>query len=559
MIGTIRKHSAWLWWLVAGLTIISFVWFMGQAGTRTGNRHGGGSYGTLYGKPVTPEQYATAERTFTIAYWFQNHEFPEHNSGLTRAERDRQIYQRLLLSAKIKELGIQVSTEAQATAANYSLNSLRSLTRDGAPPSAADFVKGVLEPAGLTAADFQQTMSDEVAIEQLVGTMGLPGALIPPQEVSQRYDREHQEVSAQGVFFTASNFTSQITVTPAIVGQFYTNFMAHYRLPNQVQLNYVSYALSNYLDAAEKKIGPTNLATEVESAFKKHGVEGVPGAKTPEEAKARIRTEILRQAARSLAMEQAKQFVTTLWAMQPVVADNLLSLAASNGLAVHATAPFSEQEGPLEFNASQELVKAAFKLNASLPYSKQIYSADAVYVLALAKALPSSIPPLSQIQARVTEDYQYYEGSLKARAAATNFYYTAAVQMATGKTFAQAAVTVGVTPVVLPPFSLSSQNEPELEAHAPLNQLKQAAFTTSPGHLSQVQPTEEGGFVLYVQALLPVDEKAKASDLPQYVSQLRRARQNEAFQRWFMVEEQHELPNTPAYAELMNEKNPVRR
>jgi len=51
--------------------------------------------------------------------------------------------------------------------------------------------------------------------------MGMSGVLIPPQEVSQRYDREHQEVSAQGVFFSATNFSPQITATPAIVGQFY--------------------------------------------------------------------------------------------------------------------------------------------------------------------------------------------------------------------------------------------------------------------------------------------------------------------------------------------------
>ena len=44
MIGTIRKHSKWLWWIIAGLTIISFVVFMGSgpAGRNGGVRSSGG-------------------------------------------------------------------------------------------------------------------------------------------------------------------------------------------------------------------------------------------------------------------------------------------------------------------------------------------------------------------------------------------------------------------------------------------------------------------------------------------------------------------------------------
>jgi hypothetical protein len=46
MIGTIRKHSAWLWWLVAGLTIISFIWWGASPATRGGGGRGAG-YGSI--------------------------------------------------------------------------------------------------------------------------------------------------------------------------------------------------------------------------------------------------------------------------------------------------------------------------------------------------------------------------------------------------------------------------------------------------------------------------------------------------------------------------------
>ena len=68
MIGTIRKHSAWLWWVIAGLTIISFVVFMGSGPGRNGGRGGTGDFGTIYGRKVTAQEYVEARNAFYIFY-----------------------------------------------------------------------------------------------------------------------------------------------------------------------------------------------------------------------------------------------------------------------------------------------------------------------------------------------------------------------------------------------------------------------------------------------------------------------------------------------------------
>ena len=141
----------------------------------------------------------------------------------------------------------------------------------------------------------------------------------------------------------------------------------------------------------------------------------------------------------------------------------------------------------------------------------------------------------------MVENFQNHEAALKAQTAGTNFYYTAAVQMAAGKTFAQAAIAAGHAPLALSPFSLSSQEVPEAGDHAEINQLKQAAFTTQPGHLSKFFPTADGGFVLFVQSLLPVDESKKISELPLFLSQVRRSRESEAFNIWLQTEANREL------------------
>ena len=120
--------------------------------------------------------------------------------------------------------------------------------------------------------------------------MGLTGSLITPQEAAAAYRREHQEVSAQIVFFSASNYVSQVAVTPAAVAQFYTNYLAQYRLPDRVQVSYVAFEPTNYLAAAGTKTRPRpNLDEQVKELFRQNGMDAVPGAKTPEEAKVKIR------------------------------------------------------------------------------------------------------------------------------------------------------------------------------------------------------------------------------------------------------------------------------
>ena len=100
---------------------------------------------------------------------------------------------------------------------------------------------------------------------------------------------------------------------------------------------------------------------------------------------------------------------------------------------------------------------------------------------------------------------------------------------------------------MLPPFSLSSTEVAGFTERAELGQLKQAAFTTPAGHVSNFIPTADGGFVLFVQSLLPVDESKKLADMPQFLAQVRRGRQNEAFNLWLQGEANRELRNTPIY------------
>ena len=95
-----------------------------------------------------------------------------------------------------------------------------------------------------------------------------------------------------------------------------------------------------------------------------------------------------------------------------------------------------------------------------------------------------------------------------------------------------ACIAAGLAPQVLPPFSLTTRELPELGGNAELNQVKQTAFTTSIGQASGFEQNNVGGFVLYVQSQLPIDQSVMNAEMPQYLTSLRRSRESEAFNEW---------------------------
>ena len=544
MIGSIRKHSAWLWWVIAGLTIISFVVFMGSGPARNGGGGRTGDFGVIYGRTITAQDFQKAQAEYYLYYWMRNGQWPDKTASVSRDETEQGIYIRLLLGEKARQLGISVGEDALVAAAS---DFLRSLGRNGQPVAMDKFAEQVLAPEGLGVADLENFLRDELVVQQMIQVLGLSGALVTPQEAGQLYDREHQEVAAQAVFFSASNYLAQVAATPAAVGQFYTNYMAAYRQPDRVQVSYVFFNVTNYFAQSKTEWEKTNFTEYVNAVYAQYGASQFPDAKTPEEGKAKFRDLLIRDRALRDARTAANDFATAVFAVEPARPENLVAYAKQKGLASPVTAPFSANYGPEEFAAPAAFTKAAFQLSADQPFAGPVPAADGIYVMALAARLPSAIPSFDQIRGRVTQDYQGREAVALAQSAGTNFYAGVAAQMAAGSSFAKSAVAAGHVPLVLPPFSLSTQELPELGDRADLRAVKQAAFTTVPGHIANFQPSGDGGFVLFVSQLLPVDTAEKSTAMPQFLAQVRRARQGEAFNLWLQGEANRELRSTPFF------------
>jgi SurA N-terminal domain len=520
--------------------IISLFFFFTPQ-TKNGGR-AGGDFGTINGKTVTPSAYAGALNEFKLFYFFHYFTWPDKKSNVSDADMEREAYIRLLLMQKAGELGIHVSDDSVAADAGQLI---RSLGRNGQGVTMEEFTKQVLTPNNLSVADFENFVRHDLFIQQLVQALGLSGSFVTPQEAVSVYQREHQELSAQIVFFPATNYLLSVKVTPEAVAQFFTNNMPYYRLPDRVQVSYVAFNVSNLVEQSKAEWSKTNFDTQIDSVYLQYGAQAFPDAKTPAEAKIKIRDALITQRALSDARVQVNEFAGAVFKLEPASAGNLDAVAKEKGMKVHITAPFSAADGPQEFAAPEGFVKAAFGLTPDAPFANPIMGTNAIYVIALAKQLPSEIPPLAQIRDRVTLNYKLQEARQLAQRVGTNFVNSLAGSLPAGKSFSSACVAAGLSPQVLPPFSLSTRELPELGGNAELNQVKQAAFTTPVGQASAFEPNNAGGFVLFLQSQLPVDQSVMNAELPQFITALRRARENEAFNAWLQIEANRALTDTP--------------
>ncbi|MFO1477004.1 MAG: peptidylprolyl isomerase [Verrucomicrobiota bacterium] len=524
MIGTIRKHSTWLWIVIIAAVIVTFVYW-GGAG-RGGNGRGGRvNLGAIDGRPITMDEFTQAQREVNLRFILQYG--PDADPRKVGFDINRETYQWLFYLRELEAFGIQVDSASVAQEARRILSNF-----NGRVP---------FDPYG---GDFQRFLRHNLGIQQMASMLGLSGRLVGPDEARGYYIREHQELATEAVFFSASNYLASVPApTPAALGQYYTNEMAAYRLPDRVQVSYVAFNITNYFARAAQE--RTNLDQVVEADLANLGTNYLRFGKTPEEVKARLRDERIRQQAELDARRDANAFASAVFDMNPVAPENLELYAKTNGLKAQVSAPFDEEFGPREFDGGPNFAKVAFGLTPANPFAEPIVGDGVVYVMAYNRQIPSQVPPLADVRDKVTADFKFTQALQQARAAGDAFYQAATNGLAHGKKFDAVCAEAKVKPVTLPPFSLSTREVPETGDRVGIYQLKELAFTTPPGKLSPFTSTRDGGLALYVVQRLPIDEAKMKADMPAFLNALMRTRQNEALNAWMAQQIGTSLRETP--------------
>jgi hypothetical protein len=454
---------------------------------------------------------------------------------------ERETFSTLLLIQLLKEQQIYAGVEAKAAVA---ANILRSLQSQGVN-TLADFEKAMLQKEGLTLLDLDRFIGHQIGIQQLTAVEGLSGELITPQQIESLWRRENQELDAQAVFFSASNYLKSVTVTPEALGTFFTNQMARYRIPDRIQVAYVAFPISNYFAKADEQLAAvTNLDEQIDMMYQQRGTNYYSDL-TPDEARQQIKEEQRRQLALLAAKREAITFADELWQQEPMKPTDMEEIGAQKGLTVQVTEPFDSTSTPAGLDVNSTFTQSAFRLRPDEPYAGPIEGDDYVYIITLKERLPSVNAAFEDVKNQVTEDYRLQQATLKARELGRAFAEQLTNSLATGKTFTEACTAAGYTPEQIPPFSQSTRSLPAVEEHTSAGMFIQTAFATPVGTASGFSFTSDGGYVVFVKSKLPVNETAMQEEMPRYAQFVRQTLRSEAFNNWFSQEATTGLRDTP--------------
>ncbi len=535
MIGILRKHQQGLLWVVAVVVISSFLVFFnpGQSSGRDSVRR---SYGTLYGKPIKGDEVREANRQAILASIVRFGGPETKEAKRARFNLNQETYQRLLLRAKTKELGIQVDDKAVATWIRENLKD----PKTGVVNYKA-FVDRVLTPKDFTSADFEEYVRQDLALRHLIDVLGVSANLVTPREAEGEFRRENEQARASLVVFAASNHVGGVKLDAVSLRQFYTNQLPNYRIPERVVVNYVYWESTNNLAKAEAQMSQiSGLAAKIEQYYNERGADtfkdenGATMAK--ESALALIRRQSAIAEAAKMSEAAAREFANELYAIEPVKAENLAQLAAKKGLTVRKSEPFPATGVAPGLEDLANLGSEVAKLTSEQPFSVPVSGMSGTVVAALANKIPSEVPPFEAVESRIREDKKRFDSREAARNAASAFAISLTNGLAQGKSLADIAAAEKQHVIELAPFSLASESIPDLNPSLNISQIKDTVFNLKPGTASRMVTTFDGGFVAYLKSIDPIDSSVVKAGLNSFTEEVRQRRRQEIIEAWLRNE-----------------------
>ena len=536
MIGTLRRHSQWLWGIIIMVVIITFVVFFSP---NVGQDRGRGEvdYGTIYGQPIKREALAQAYADARLGYFLSTGQWPDRDEQRSRMfgfNLEAEARQRLLLNHHLKEHGIDAGEAAVA-------QEIKNIFTD---PQTGAFslqrydamLKQHFATAGIREETFERFLRNELGRQQLARTFGLSGKLITARAADGFFRRENEQVLTEFVFLANSNNLIKVKLDEAALRTYHTNNLTNYRIPTNVVVHYVYFPYTNHNAEADKELtANTNLISYMEAyhrtnVFRYRDTNGT--AQTFVQAMPKIREELRDETAARLGYQKAGEFANELFKQENKAA-SLLKLAAQKGLTVKVTEPFTEFEGPKFTNAPGNFGRTAFALSVDEALGQMLPGSDGVYFIAFKDRLKPEDPPFEKVRAKVTEDYQRSQASELTLQEGTLLVQAANAALATGKSFKDAAKGLGLVTLEVPPFSRNAREiEIVKDRGLGVEEFRDQAFALAAGKVSNFRTVNGGGFVVHVRSFQPVTEEQVQTELPKFTESLRDNRANYAFREW---------------------------
>jgi len=462
--------------------------------------------GRLFGEEVTRQELGQAWSSIRVMATMQSMIDPRF--GMSDEQMYQAAWQRLAMLKKAGQLGM-VATDEQITTSIQRHPFFQNRQTGQYDPGRYNlFVAQILPQHRMGQSGFEQVFRENVLIRK-VSAIPAQGALVTEGEIKEAF---HLYTDQFTVEYTP--LPHSIAETPDLskdeVENYFESNKEQFRIPEAVRVDYVQFAVSNYLDQVEvsdetiAQIYEENKQRFLKEPAEDAAVDAPPEFKPLEEVKDEIVAEIKQMEAIKLAVGHAYEMVSEL-----SQADMTFGKAAEMaGLAIKKTTQFNRTDRVKGIDPTARFAQTAFSRDKTKDdyYSDPIAGRDFVYVLALTDKYDSFLPELDVVRKDATE---------AARVAASEKAYVEKVvqvqegiqtALKAGTSFSDAVAQHGLELKTTQPFDISTPLDDEFG-----NEIKAAIAWFDQGTLTGPIPTRDTFIVAYLAERVPGDE---TTDLP---------------------------------------------
>lgn len=488
MVNLFRRFQQPLMIIITILVIVSFAWFYNRSDFM--DRGATDRVGSIYGRNFTQAQYLREGRKFDLCQALAPELWQALIQPATTQDEalNNYVWNSLVLREESERLGIR-PTDADI---EQGIKNVPLFQTNGVYDSSKynNLVAGALGARGLTPDALEQLMGDEVRLTRLkalLGTTLAPGA----EEVRSIFELRHGQFQCSVVRFDFNDFLKAQQVSDEDVKKEFEARKASLKTDELRKVKYVAFTVEN----VEKPL----VGKERVDAFAK-------------------------------LSEKAQEFMVAMTEPNAKFED----VAAKLGATIKESSAFSEQEPPKELDQSAKAAEAAFKLTKDQPNSDAVQTEKGYLLLQLAEVTPAREKTFDEARAELTDTLKGDRANETMTLKAADVRTKIEADLKAGKNFAEAATAAGVKAEMLPAVSLADPS-------ANSKNIREVAITArdlQPGQVSAFVPTmgggsSVGGILVYLEKILPIDEKAFTDSKETIADEISRAMHDGIFRQWF--------------------------
>ena len=510
MVHLIRRYQQQMMIVVTILVIISIVAFYNSS--RFMDRTGGNNVGVIYGRPVTMAQAQKLVQKFELAKTFGPYLSVRDllvslaaNATSEQGAKENFIWNSLVLKHEAEVLGVQPTEDEVLTV----IQAMPLFQTRGAYDSNLynDFISGGLNPRmqgglgrfGLQPKDLEEMVADDLRVKKIKQVLG---ATTPPSasDVRDVFLRTSQMLDASSIRLKLDDFLAAVQVPDEKLKEAYEQRKGNLKTEEMRKVKYVAFVLPT----TDKPL-PTAARTEALKVLQKKAED--------------FSVKMAEKDANFEKLAESDEFKTV------TVGDSKVDVK------VEETPAFPESKPP-EAIGSQDFASKAFTLTKEQPNSDPAVSPRGYYVMQLAEITPPRPLTFEEAKANLLVDLKREQAQETMTLRAKEVHNKIVEAMKAGKSFAEAAQTVGVKPETFPPFSPQDVQRQRFSELPDAVAVMQTAQSLNEGELSGMIPTEAGGVLVHLDKREPIDDAKFNAEKARWTEILTDRYSGILFQEW---------------------------